>query len=537
MRDFCVVIPAVKKDVAFNDDLVKKLGGVSLIQRAIDKACALAPAGQVHVITDSEEIRLVCERSGVRSYVDAKLRLSNGAFDRRLRAYLESAAAGCRGVMVVHPYAPMVGPEKLRDAWRRFRGERCDALISVKKERHRLFLPKGAGLRGLVHDDRLQDVFTEVRAFQILAPAMLGAAPRRPRLSAYFLDDDEIEIESYRDWWICEKLLQRRRIVFRVVGDAHVGMGHIYRALTLAHEITDHEIIFVCDQDSSVAATKLAAYDYRLEVFPADRLAAGILGLKPDLVVNDMLDTERGYVKSLQAAGARVVNFEDFGSGAAQADLTINELFDRPVVAGARIRWGHRYYFVRDEFDDAEAHRFKRKVRGLLITFGGVDSSDFTRKTLAAVAPYCRERGVRIHVVTGEGYAHRGTLVAQLRKPEFDHVEYTYATGVMSSIMERAEIAICSNGRTVYELAHMNVPAIVIAHHPRENTHRFACAANGFHNLGLYRAGTTERRLLRSLKRMVEDARHRRALFHRIRRFEFRGNKRRVVELILGLLK
>jgi spore coat polysaccharide biosynthesis predicted glycosyltransferase SpsG len=537
MRDYCVVIPAVKKNVAFNDDLVKKLGGVSLIQRAIDKARRLAPAADVHVITDSQEIRLVSERAGVRCYVDQKLRLANGTLDRPLRRYLASAAAACRGVMVVHPYAPMVGAEKLRDAWQRFRRSRCDALISVKKERHRVFRPQRSGLRDLMHDGRLHSVFTEVRAFQILRPRMLAGGVRRPRLSPYFLDADEIEIASYRDWWICEKLLARRRILFRVIGDPRVGMGHIYRALTLAHEITDHEIIFVCDQKGSVAAHKLAAYDYRLEVFPAKRIEAGIVALEPDLVVHDVLHTDRAYVRRLRARGIRVVNFEDLGSGAAQADLTINELYDRPTIAGKRIKWGQKYYFVRDEFDDAEPHRFKREVRGLLITFGGTDRSDFTRKALAAVAPYCAARGIRIHVVTGEGYAHREALVAELRKPEFAHVEYSYATGVMSSIMEKTEIAICSNGRTVYELAHMNVPAIVIAHHARENTHRFACPANGFVNLGLYRGAGTERRLVRALRRLAEDTAQRRRLFERIRRFSFRGNKRRVVRLVLGLLK
>ena len=545
MRDFCVVIPAVKKNVAFNDDLVKKLGGASLIQRAIDKALALEPHA-VHVVTDSEEIRLVCERNGVHSHFDPALRLANGAPAPghpagapalRLRDYLARAAQGLRGVMVVHPYAPMVGPATLREAWRRFRRERCDALISMKKERHRLFSPHAAGLRDLLHEGRLREAFTEARAFQVLRPEMVRGALKRPRLKPYLLDDDEIVIESYRDWWICEKLLARKRIVFRVIGDKRVGMGHIHRTLTLAHEITDHEIIFVCDERNSVAVHKLASYDYRLEVFPARRIEAGIVALKPDLVVHDMLDTERGYVRRLRARGIRVAGFEDFGGGAAEADLTINELFDQPVIPGERIRWGQRYYFVRDEFDSAAAHRFKRKVGGLLITFGGVDSSDFTRKALCAVAPYCAARGIRVHVVTGEGYAHRAALLALLRRPEFAHVEYTNATGVMSSIMEQAEIAICSNGRTVYELAHMNVPAIVIAHHARENTHRFARAANGFVNLGLYRAARTERRLLRALRRLVEDNSHRRALFERIRRFSFRGNKRRVVRLVLGLLK
>jgi hypothetical protein len=83
----------------------------------------------------------------------------------------------------------------------------------------------------------------------------------------------------------------------------------------------------------------------------------------------------------------------------------------------------------------------------------------------------------------------------------------------------------------------MNIPALVIAQHARENTHRFAAAANGFVNLGRYRRGATERALLRALRRLCENRAARRVLYQRVRRFQFRPNKRRVVKLVLGLLQ
>ena len=60
------------------------------------------------------------------------------------------------------------------------------------------------------------------------------------------------------------------------------------------------------------------------------------------------------------------------------------------------------------------------------------------------------------------------------------NVKLTKSTGVISSIMEQCQLAIVSNGRTVYELAHMNIPSITIAHHIREETHKFASKENGF---------------------------------------------------------
>ena len=52
-KERCIVIPAVKKNVAFVDDLVKKLNGRILIQWTIDRAKELAPEEDIYVVTDS----------------------------------------------------------------------------------------------------------------------------------------------------------------------------------------------------------------------------------------------------------------------------------------------------------------------------------------------------------------------------------------------------------------------------------------------------------------------------------------------------
>ena len=73
-QDFGVVIQALKKAVAFQDDLVKKLAGVALIERAIEKAKSLIGNNhKVYVLTDSEEIELISSRSGVNVFCDPQI--------------------------------------------------------------------------------------------------------------------------------------------------------------------------------------------------------------------------------------------------------------------------------------------------------------------------------------------------------------------------------------------------------------------------------------------------------------------------------
>ena len=72
-QELGVVIQALKKAVAFQDDLVKKLAGVPLIERAIGKAKTVANSDRsVYVLTDSEEIELIAIRNGTSVFYDSK---------------------------------------------------------------------------------------------------------------------------------------------------------------------------------------------------------------------------------------------------------------------------------------------------------------------------------------------------------------------------------------------------------------------------------------------------------------------------------
>ena len=62
---------------------------------------------------------------------------------------------------------------------------------------------------------------------------------------------------------------------------------------------------------------------------------------------------------------------------------------------------------------------------------------------------------------------------------------YPFAKKHLADEKGKADLAITSQGRTIYELASMGVPAVVMAQNPREAEHVFAGIQNGFINLGI----------------------------------------------------
>ena len=510
-----IVIPAIKKNAVIPDQLVKKLNGITLIQRAIDIAKKIT--NNILVITDSEEISLICERNNVKFYRDSKLQIdSDNIIDT-----IKDIEKTDKDILVYRANAPLVDEEILISAYNIFLQNKKNIIVSVKKLNKRLFRENG---NKIVIEDK-DFYYKELKAFLIFSQESENYFP-------YIIEEEQsIEIESYQDWWICEKLLQRKRIVFNVIGNIKVGMGHIYRALSLAHEITDHEILFVCKEEEELAVEKIASKDYK--VIKSKDVKETILELKPDLLINDILNTSKDFILPLKKSGINIVNFEDLGEGAKYADIVFNELYDEPILPYKNILWGNEWYFLRDEFCEAKQNIFHEKVKNILITFGGTDQHNLTFLVLKKLLELNYD--INFKVVCGSGYLYKKELEKFLNRLD-RKIDFTYATGVMSQKMENTDIAITSNGRTVYELAHMHIPSIVISQHKREATHNFSKLENGFVNIGVY-SDEIENKLQYYLKKLIEDKEYRYLLYLNTLKFNFLNNKQRVLDKILKLVE
>ena len=399
-------------------------------------------------------------------------------------------------------------------------------MTSVKKEQQKLLHYKHGSLEKV--DD--SEYFEELKAFHIFNINYI----QNKKLKPFVIDiEKSIEIKNYQDWWICEKVLQRKRIVFNVIGSIEKGMGHIYHSLALAHEITDHEIIFVCDEQYKIAVDQIASMDYK--VISTKNTLKTILDLKPNIVINDILNTDEKYIKTLKVEKIVVVNFEDLGTGSKYADLVFNELYDIPQMEGSHYLWGYEYLALRDEFYDATPHRMVEEISEVLISFGGTDQNNLTLLALKAILSVCEKNDIKINIVCGAAYLFKNELEQYLRSIDYQNIKLTYASGVISKIMEKTQLAISSNGRTVYELADMNIPSIVVSHHEREATHTFASLEKGYINLGIVNEKTSQK-LTERFEKLVEDKDYRELLFMNIKKYSFRENKAKVVKKILELL-
>lgn len=538
LKERCIVIPAIKKNAIIPDQLVKKLAGVTLMERALNTARACASGEDIITLTDSEEIALICERAGTRFVRNAELRFHSWDIISEMRDLLADLAKSYKHAILLRPSSPLLTWVDLENAWKRYNETGASSLVTVRKVRQRLWRSDRTGPEELLEEAGSlgeEDFVVETRALIILDLDFLrSVTTTKHKTVPFFLGDRSLEILDYQDWWICERLLERRHVVFVVAGYPAIGMGHVYRALMLAHEITAHKITFVCTSRSELAVESVASRDYHVCRQGNEPLENTVLAQRPDLVINDFLDTSAEYMAALQDGHTRCVNFEDSGPGSARADLVINALYDASLST-QRFRCGPEYFCLRDEFVHAKRNPLRQQVHTLLITFGGTDQHNTTARVLNIVEPVCRAYGIAIRIVAGPGYSHRQALEEHLARLENPLITFTWATNIMSRMMEGADLAICSAGRTVYELAHMRVPGLVLATHEREAGHGFARPRNGFAFAGIMDRISDNR--IRNMFLAMLRQKRRSLYWERQNRLSFAGNKQRVVGLMMDQLE
>lgn len=542
--DLCVVIPASLHGTDLPRRPLRSLAGRPVLLRVLDTAAqVVASRGQIVILADDDEVALLAERQGIRvrplpgDGSDAELAqaVHDAVSDRERETGQQFTT-----VLVLRASSPLLRPMDLRDAVGRLAQHACDSVRSGcidGRASRRAAAATGAAIPADMRaakieapDYRESNSFVVSRREVIDGGRLVGDAVEVLALPI----ERGLEIVTAHDWWVCERLLRRRRVVFVVIGYPAVGLGHVYRAGLLAHELMDHEVHIVCPRDNDLAASSLAAESLRVHVQGQEDLLETVLALAPDLVINDILNTDVCYVEQLKTAGARVVNFEDLGPGAAAADLVINDIFMEPGAAVNHLN-GPDYFCIRDEFLHAAPLPPRPEVREVLVTFGGTDAMDTTERIARLILPFTRRRGIHVSFVTGSGYAHLDGLRRLLAGVATEHAELSNGTKRMSEHMARADLAFSSAGRTVFELAAMRVPAIIIAANEREETHTFASGENGFVYLGRCDQ-VADSQILTILERLIDVPGDRLALQARMGKWDFRGGRARVLAALGPLL-
>ena len=541
MNNILVVIPARGGSKGIPRKNLRMLDGKPLIQYSITTALASLHKPDVYVSTEDEEIALISEKLGAsvvkreQDKAGDKTTLDPVIYDCMTKA---EAIEGkdYQLIVTLQPTSPLLEIQSLDAALSSMlQDETVDTVLSAVNDTHLTWRYESGrytpNYLKRANRQYLTPTFKETGGFLITRKRCIAESNRiGQHVELFELHGGEaVDIDSYEDWSLCEYYKNRKKILFVVSGYQEIGLGHVYNSLIIANDILDHQTEFLVDRKSQLAYEKIASKNYTVYIQESDDLLQDIDAKKPDVVINDRLDTEADDIQALKRRGMKVINFEDLGEGAKHADLVVNAIYPERQVLPDHY-FGHDYVVLRDEFILTRPQPIRDDVSKVLLTFGGVDPDNLTKKVLQAIHGYCQSKDIELSVVTGFGYQYHNTL------DEFENVRVFRNTMSISDHMAKADIAFTSAGRTTYEIASLEVPCIVLAQNERELSHLFASAEFGFLNLGLGKkldAAT----ILKHFVQLVENPSSRKYMASLMSRADLASGRKRVQKLIKNVLE
>ncbi|MEK6932285.1 MAG: glycosyltransferase [Nanoarchaeota archaeon] len=260
--------------------------------------------------------------------------------------------------------------------------------------------------------------------------------------------------------------MEKIKVLIRTEGHLKLGMGNIFRSIRIAKKLQEKykaEIRFILEPTSHIGIKKILDAGFRVEIVEFSKINQYLKHIKkfnPNLIINDVLNLEEGYMKELKKLGLLVVNFEDkeFSVTREYANIVFNSLYhDKDTKVG--YYHGPKYAPLKNSFKNMKKKKIDKECKNFLLAFGGSDPSGFTIKVAKVLN---KINNIHATIFLGPSFGNHQQLYDLLKYLDKDKFTIKYDVEYNAEDFGRADIAIASGGHTSFELASAGIPAILL---------------------------------------------------------------------------
>jgi UDP-2,4-diacetamido-2,4,6-trideoxy-beta-L-altropyranose hydrolase len=264
------------------------------------------------------------------------------------------------------------------------------------------------------------------------------------------------------------------KIAFVTDGGLKMGMGHIYRAISLGEELEKIGEIHFFTKSDKIVVNKIKNHGFTVFKLKSDNeIIRKLKDIRPIVVVIDKLTLKENFVRSLKRnSKTRIVIFDNLSPANEYADVVVNAIAEgysknRKYVdksTNTFYFYGPKYLLLREEFYEHKKNTEKElnEIGRVLLIFGGSDPSNLSSKTLDKIL--CSDRESKVSVVLGPHFEYFKELNEILKKHEDKKEVLKIYKDVknVAELMCMSDLVITSPGLSMFEALFVGTPVIAV---------------------------------------------------------------------------
>jgi spore coat polysaccharide biosynthesis protein SpsF len=318
-------------------------------------------------------------------------------------------------------------------------------------------------------------------------------------------------------------------LLIRVKGGASIGLGHLFRTMAVADAVrtlAGMSVLFLHNGAEAVSRLLEALrFDHRsLDDGPhgrleLSRLLARLEGAGPMVYIADSKEDLREEITLIRTHGIPVVLMDNMTPARLSADTNIYPVahFDHTSLDwtgyGGEVLGGGDWVPVARRIVDARTDlRSAEERESILVTMGGEDPNGLTLRVMRVMDDI--DPATEVKVVLGFAFGFKAEAY-QLNKRMGDRFTIIENVADMEKHMAKAGLAITALGTTIYELAFLGVPTIVISNYREDARDERILNRLGWVTALGFHAGLSDPGLRESIVSLWQDPMRRAAMSSR----------------------
>lgn len=254
------------------------------------------------------------------------------------------------------------------------------------------------------------------------------------------------------------------KILILTEGGRGIGFGHVGRCSALYEAFKEKGMVpdFIIQGDSTIK-NMVAGKRYKISNWHRKYLANDFLK-KYEVIVVDSYSADSDFYKNVAANVRSPLYIDDtkrisYPRGTVLNGALCASRMSYPDNKDVRYLLGSKYVLLRKEFWNVPLRKVNSKINNIFVAFGGDDARNMVPnilKLLSRSLPLAKKT-----VIIGRAFINTGKIKRVCDKNT--RLVYYPNARKIRDMMTRSDIAISAGGQTVFELARVGVPTIVVA--------------------------------------------------------------------------